>query len=75
MTFENAAEFLPILGQIGIHSKTLRERVRHEQIERGERPWDDAAIQAIVDQCAAPPVLDLRSDDTILGYGENGSPS
>lgn len=50
----------------------LRERLRHEQLKRGQRPWDEAAIQAIVDRCAALPVLDSRSDDEILGYDENG---
>jgi antitoxin VapB len=54
---------------------SLRERLRHEQLKRGERPWDDAAIQAIIDRCAALPVLDDRTDDEILGYDENGLPS
>ena len=53
----------------------LRERLRHEQLKRGERPWDDDAIQAIINRCAALPVLDTRSDDEILGYDENGLPS
>ncbi len=53
----------------------LRERLRHEQLKRGERPWNDAAIDAIIKRCAAIPVLDTRSDDEILGYGENGLPS
>jgi len=54
---------------------SLRERLRHEQLKRGEQPWDDAAIQAIIDRCAALPVLDNRTDDEILGYDENGLPS
>jgi len=54
---------------------SLRERLRHEQLKRGERPWDDAAIQAIIDRCAALPVIDDRTDDEILGYDENGLPS
>ena len=53
----------------------LRERLRHEQLKRGKRPWDEAAIQAIIDHCAALSVLDTRSDDEILGYDENGLPS
>ena len=53
----------------------LRERLRHEQLKRGERPWDDAAIQAIIDRCAALPVLDTRGEDEILGYDEDGLPS
>jgi antitoxin VapB len=53
----------------------LRERLRHEQLKRGERPWDDAAIQAIIDRCAALPLLDDRSAEEVLGYDENGLPS
>ena len=45
---------------------------RHEP---GERPWDQAAIDAIVKSFAALPVLDDRTDDEILGYDENGLPS
>ncbi len=54
---------------------SLRERLRNEQLRRGERPWDEAAIKAIIDHCAALPVLDNRTDDEILGYDENGLPS
>ena len=46
-----------------------------EPIERGERPWDEAAIDAIIKGFAALPVLDPRSDDEILGYDENGLPT
>ena len=53
----------------------LRQRLRYEALKRGERPWDDAAIQAIIDRCAALPVLDNRGDDEILGYDENGLPT
>ena len=53
----------------------LRERLRHERLKRGRAPWDEAAIQRIVDHCAALPVLDTRSDDDILGYDQNGLPS
>jgi antitoxin VapB len=53
---------------------SLRERLRHEQLKRGARPWDDAAIDAIITRCAALPVLDTRGDDDILGYDENGIP-
>jgi antitoxin VapB len=55
--------------------RALRERLRHEQLKRGERPWDQARIDAIVAHCAALPVLDDRSEDEILGYDENGIPS
>ncbi len=53
----------------------LRLRLREEQLRRGERPWDDAAIDAIIKRCAALPILDTRSDDEILGYDETGLPS
>lgn len=38
------------------------------------RPWDDAAIGAIIERCKALPILDDRSDDEILGYDKNGLP-
>ena len=53
----------------------LRLRLRHEQLKRGERPWDDAAIDAIVERFNALPVLDSRTADEILGYDGNGLPS
>ncbi len=53
----------------------LRLRLRHEQLRRGERPWDDAAIDAIIERFNALPILDHRTDDQILGYDENGLPS
>jgi hypothetical protein len=40
-----------------------------------KQPWDDAAIDAIIERCKALPILDDRSDDEILGYDENGLPS
>jgi antitoxin VapB len=54
---------------------SLRERLRNEQLKRGERPWDDAAIDAIIKRFQALPILDDRTDDEILGYDENGLPS
>ena len=53
----------------------LRLRLRDEQLKRGERPWDDAAIDAILDQYEALPILDDRTADEILGYDENGLPT
>jgi antitoxin VapB len=53
----------------------LRERLRHEQLKRGERPWDDAKIDALIERFNALPVFDTRTDDEILGYDENGLPS
>ena len=53
----------------------LRLRLRDEQLKPGERPWDDAAIDAIIERFNALPVLDTRTPDEILGYDENGLPS
>ncbi len=53
----------------------LRLRLRDEQLKRGERPWDDAAIDAIIERFNALPGFDTRTPDEILGYDENGLPS
>ena len=53
----------------------LRLRLRDEQFKRGERPGDDAAIDAIIERFNALPVLNNRTDDEILGCDENGLPS
>ena len=53
----------------------LRLRLRDEQLKRGKRPWDDAAIDAIIARFKALPLLDDRADDEILGYDEDGLPS
>lgn len=54
---------------------SLRERLRHEQLKRGEGPELAKALDEIAKRCAALPVLDYRSNDEILGYDENGIPS
>lgn len=53
----------------------LRLRLRDEQLKRGERPWDDAAIDVIIEQFNELPVLDYGTDDQILGYDGHGWPS
>ena len=53
----------------------LRLRLRDEQLKRGERPWDEARISALIERYNALPVFDDRTDDEILGYDENGLPS
>ena len=53
----------------------LRLRLRDEQLKRGKRPWDDAAIDAIIARFKVLPLLDDRADDEILGYDEDGLPS
>ncbi len=47
---------------------SLLERLRHEQIKRGEGPALATELKEIARRCAALPVLDHRSDDEILGY-------
>lgn len=53
----------------------LRLRLRDEQLKRGERPWDEDKIDALIERYNALPVFDNRTDDEILGYDENGLPS
>ncbi|HEY7900572.1 MAG TPA: type II toxin-antitoxin system VapB family antitoxin [Caulobacteraceae bacterium] len=53
----------------------LRLRLRDEQLKRGQRPWDGAAIDALIERFSALPVFDTRTDDEILGYDENGLPT
>ncbi len=54
---------------------SLRERLRHEQLRRGEGPELARALDEIAKRCAALPNLDDRTDDEILGYDENGLPT
>ncbi len=54
---------------------SLRERLRHEQLARGEGPELARALGAIADRCAALPSLDNRAEDEILGYGQDGLPT
>ncbi len=54
---------------------SLLERLRYEQLKRGEGPELAKALAEIADRCAALPVLDPRGDDEILGYDENGIPN
>ena len=53
---------------------SLRERLRSEQLRRGQRPWDQDKIDTLIERMNALPVLDTRSEDEILGYDENGIP-
>ena len=54
---------------------SLRERLRHEKLKRGEGPALAMELEEIAKRCAALPLLDDRPVDEILGYGENGLPS
>ena len=54
-----------------LEERLAREKRRREaDVERRRK-----AIDAIVDHCAALPVLDDRTEDEILGYDEHGLPS
>ena len=53
----------------------LRLRLREEQLKRGQPAWNDSAIDEIIERFARLPLLDSRTDDEILGYGEDGLPS
>lgn len=51
----------------------LRERLARETGRTGAVPLRDE-LAAIRQRCAALPVLDHRSDEEILGYGDRGLP-
>ena len=53
----------------------LRLRLRDEQLKRGQRPWDEAVFDTLIERYNALPVLDDRTDEEILDYDENGLPS
>jgi antitoxin VapB len=54
-----------------LEERLVRERRRREtDVERRRK-----AIDAIVEHCAALPILDDRSEDEILGYDEHGLPT
>ena len=44
-------------------------------VRRGEGPEVQQALKEIAGRCAVLPVLDDRTEDEILGYGEDGLPS
>jgi antitoxin VapB len=55
--------------------KALAERLRNEQLKRGQAPIDRAKLKAIVERFAALPLHDHRSADEIIGYDRDGLPS
>jgi antitoxin VapB len=55
--------------------QSLAERLRTEQLKRGERPWDQPRTDALIERYNALPILDARSDDEIPAYDENGLPA
>ena len=54
---------------------SLEERLRQEKLKRGAHPWNDAAIDAIIERAATLPLLDNRTEEEMLGYDENGLPT
>lgn len=54
-------------------TKALRDRLTRLRRERAGRRMADE-LDAIARHCAALPVLDDRSPDTILGYDDRGLP-
>lgn len=70
-----ARELATLTGETLTQAVRIALAERLDQLNRAERPWDDAAIQAILDRFDALPMLDPRSADEILGYDENGLPN
>ena len=55
-------------------TKALRDRLARVRRERSGRRLADELVE-IAKHCASLPVLDNRTADEILGYGEDGLPS
>jgi antitoxin VapB len=54
-------------------TRALRDRLARVRRERGQRRLADE-LDDVALQCARLPVLDVRSDDEILGYDGTGTP-
>ena len=54
-------------------TRALRDRLARVRRERGQRRLADE-LDEVALQCAGLPVLDVRSDDEILGYDGTGTP-
>ncbi len=70
-----AAELSRITGETktAAVARALREQLARVRRDRDTMSLADRLV-AIGRECAALPVLDERSDDEILGYGEDGLP-
>ncbi len=53
----------------------LQDRLEREQILRGYRPIDRAAVDAVIAEVAALPVYDNRGGEDLMGYDDNGLPT
>lgn len=54
--------------------KSLVERLARERRRRGRDVGLAARLAALAKECAALPVLDPRSPDELVGYGDDGLP-
>jgi antitoxin VapB len=55
-------------------TKSLKERLEKLKRRRNRRRLADE-LDEIARHCASLPVLDIRSDEEIIGYDEKGMPS
>lgn len=58
--------------KLAVSNQILRDRFNFEPLD-WDRRWRD--VEAIQRRSKALPVLDERSDDEILGYGDDGLPT
>ena len=71
-----ARELAALTGESIIEAvtKALEQRLEREQRERkASREQLRARLTEIAERAARYPVLDMRSDDEILGYNERGT--
>jgi len=75
-TEQLAAELAKRTGETKTEAvtKALRDRLARVRRERSGRRLADE-LEEIAKHCASLPVLDNRTADEILGYGEDGLPS
>ena len=71
-----AADLAQLTGETKTEAVTraLRDRLARIRRERRTRSLAEEIVE-IGKHCASLPVLDVRSDDEILGYDEHGLPS
>jgi antitoxin VapB len=85
MTFQLSREIeqltLALARRTGKSPETLIEEAIEERaraagvfVAKPRRPFDEAKAREIIARVAALPVLDERTPDEIIGYGEHGVP-
>jgi antitoxin VapB len=69
-----AREVAALTGETltGAIRKALAERLERERLRRGQSARLGDRLMEIGRHCAAPPDIDARSADEILGYDETG---